>query len=369
MTRRKKNESSTALVHRPRSSSTELGLPRELRPEEHPVAVYLASLSRDSRPAMLSGLKVIAGMVNARADVWTLPWHELRFKHTQALRAVLVERFAPRTVNRMLSSMRGVLKASWKLEQISTDDYMRAIDLKHEKTQGLPPSGRFVEQFEVAKLLRAAASSAEPMNHRNQALLIVMYAGGIRRQEVSGLNVADYSDADGALTVRRGKRGKFRVTYLPEGYRSWLAPWLAFQRDRGCEPLFVRFDRDKGATMARLGRVGVDRALQTIAKLAGVDDVTPHDLRRSFATDLLDNGADLLMVQQLMGHSDVKTTSIYDRRGEVGKRKAIEKLPVVLSYEAFKEAAEHGDRRSSMTRDRDQRAVDRLAEYKHKEQP
>lgn len=329
----RKRKPATALARRPRTTGTDLDRPRELRPEENPVAVYLASLARDSRPAMLSGLKVLADMVSKGALVFELPWHELRFKHTQALRAVLVERYAPRTVNRMISSLRGVLKASWKLEQISTDHYMRAIDLRHVSTRGLPPSGRVVEQLEVGKLLRAAAACPEPMCYRNQALLIVLYAGGVRRQEASALDVGDYSEADGALTVRKGKRGKYRVTYLPEGYRSWLAPWLAFQRGRACEPMFTQWDRDAGPTMDRLGRAGVDTVLQDIAKLADVDQVTPHDLRRSFATDLLDAGADLLMVQQLMGHSDVKTTSIYDRRGEAGKRKAIEKLPVVLRYE------------------------------------
>lgn len=321
-----------ALVRQPRSGSTDLDAPRAPRPEEHPVAVYLASLSRDSRPAMLSGLKVIAGMVSRDADVWDLPWHDLRFKHGQALRAVLVEQYAPRTVNRMISSIRGVLKAAWKLEQMSTDDYMRAIDLKHVRTTGLPPSGRVVERNEIRSLLRAADSLPPPMSFRNQAMLVVMYAGGIRRQEASSLDVVDYSEADGALTVRRGKRAKFRTTYIPAGYRPWLAPWLAFQRRRHCEPMFVQWDRDSGPTMKRLGRVGVDRVLQAIADVAGIEHVTPHDLRRSFATDLLDNGADLLMVQQLMGHSDVKTTSIYDRRGEAGKRKAIEHLPVVMRY-------------------------------------
>lgn len=331
-----KKRKTTALVRRPHDAGTELARPRELRPEENPVAVYLASLASDSRPAMLSGLKVIATMVNRDAQVFELPWHELRFKHTQALRAVLVERYAARTVNRMISALRGVLKAAWKLEQLSTDHYMRAIDLKHVSTKGLPPSGRVVEQLEVGKLLRAAAASPEPMCHRNQALLIVLYACGVRRQEASSLNTEDYNEKDGALTVRRGKRSKYRVTYLPEGYRSWIAPWLAFQRGRSCEPMFTQWDRDAGPTAKRLGRAGVDKVLQDVAKLASVDDVTPHDLRRSFATDLLDNGADLLMVQQLMGHADVKTTSIYDRRGEAGKRKAIEKLPVVLRYEDLK---------------------------------
>lgn len=328
----KKRPPPTALVHQPRSTA-ELDVPSDLRPEEHPAAVYLASLAPDSRPAMLSGLQVIASLVDHGADVWSLPWHDLRFKHTQAIRVVLVEQYAPRTVNRMLSSLRGVLKTAWKLEQLATDDYMRAVDLKHVKTNGLPPSGRVVEQDEVVRLLRAAASMPAPIGLRNQALVVVLYAGGIRRQEASGLDVSDYAEVDGGLTVKRGKRAKFRTTYIPAGYRGWIAPWLAFQHDRRCVPMFVQWDRDAGPSMRRLGRVGVDVVLRSIAELAGVDHVTPHDLRRSFATDLLNNGADLLMVQQLMGHSDPKTTGIYDRRGEVGKRKAIERLPVVLRYE------------------------------------
>jgi site-specific recombinase XerD len=335
MSKRKKNESAppTALVHTPRVvESTELDVPRQLRAEDNPVAVYLASLARDSRPAMLSGLKVIADMIRKGAGAFELPWHELRFKHTQAIRAALLERYEPRTVNRMISSIRGVLKAAWKMEQMSTDDYMRAIDLRHVSTLGLPPAGRVIEGVEAGTLLRAAASCKPPMNLRNQALLIVMYAGGIRRQEVSLLDTDSYSDTDGSLTVRKGKRGKYRVTYLPEGYREWVRPWITFQRERKCEPMFVRWHRDLGPTMDRLNRKGVDKVLQSIAKQAKVKDVTPHDLRRSFATDLLDNGADLLMVQQLMGHSDVKTTAIYDRRGEAGKKKAIERMPVVLRY-------------------------------------
>lgn len=309
--------------------AADLGVPRELLPDEHPVAVYLASLASDSRPAILSGLRVMAELVDSKADVWDLPWHELRFKHTQALRSVLVEQYAPRSVNRMLSGLRGVLKTAWKLEQMSTDDYMRAVDLKHVSTKNLLPAGRVVERGEVAKLLRSAETDEEPMNLRNQAMLVVLYAGGIRRQELSGLDVDDYNAADGALTVRRGKRGKHRTTYIPAGYRPWLAPWLKFQRARKCVPMFVRWDRDEGPSMERLSGNGVDRALKAIVDRAGVEYLTPHDLRRSFATDLLDNGADLLMVQQLMGHSDVRTTSIYDRRGEAGKRKAIEMLPVV----------------------------------------
>jgi len=324
--KRRRDGAGGDLVHQPRGG--ELAPP--VRAQEHPVAVYLARLAVDSRPAMKSSLKKLAALVDHRASMYTLPWHELRFSHTQALRARLVEDYSPRSVNRMLSALRGVLKTAWKLGVMSTDDYTRAIDVDYVSTSGLEPAGRVVVADEVRKLLRTAAAQPAPLCHRDIALLVVLYAAGLRRQEASALDVARYSPTDGNLVVARGKRGKSRQTYVPAGYRALLEPWLAFQRARGCEPMFVRWDRDRGPTMDRLGRAGVDHVLgELAAKLSG--KVTPHDLRRSFATDLLENGADLLMVQQLMGHADVKTTAIYDRRGERGKRVAIEKMPIVIT--------------------------------------
>lgn len=204
------------------------------------------------------------------------------------------------------------------------------------KTADLAPAGRSVSIDEVRTLLRAAAKQEAPRSWRDQALFIAMFAGGLRRQEASMLDTAQYDPATGSIKVQRGKRGKFRETYLAEGYRPWLEPWFRFQKDRGCEPLFVRWDRDEGPTMTRLGRAGVDHVLGELVELSGVADLTPHDLRRTFATDLLENGADILMVQKLMGHADVKTTAIYDRRGEKGKRAAVEKLPIALRYEDAK---------------------------------
>lgn len=327
----KKNRS-TALVPTARPITTELDVPRDFEPENNPAAVYLASLADDSKPAMKSSLAIIARMVSKDAGLYTLPWHEIRFKHTGAILALLKEQYGPRTINRMMSAVRGVLKAAWKLEQMKTDDYMRAIDFKSVSLEGLPPAGRWVSTEEVSEIFRAAASMPKPMAYRNQALLVVLYAGGLRRQEASAANTADYTDKDGALSVI-GKRKKHRITYIHEEYRPWLSPWLDLHRPRKLEPLFVRFDKHTHLpTDIRLAREGVDSVLADITELAGVESVTPHDLRRSFATELLENGADLLMVQQLMGHADVKTTSIYDRRGEKGKRRAIEKMPVVLRY-------------------------------------
>ncbi len=316
------------LVHQARDAEI-----ADARPaSEHPGAVYLAQLtSVDSRPAMKAALETIARLVNQQATFETLPWDRIRFQQTQAVRAELVANFGPRTVNRMLSALRGVLKAAWRLRQIDTDDYRRAIDFKGLKTTDLPPSGRVVAIHEVRAVLIAAAKQDSPKSWRDQALLVTMFAGGLRRQEASALDTEHFDAATGGLTVFRGKGGKFRTTYLAEGYRAWVTPWVEFQRSRGCVPMFVSWNR--GPTTRRLSRAGVDHVLGEIVMLAGIADLTPHDLRRTFATDLLENGADILMVQKLMGHADVKTTAIYDRRGEKSKQAAVEKLPIALRYE------------------------------------
>lgn len=327
----KKKQGTGALVHQPRAAADLAPVGTNLA--EHPVAVYLAQLGADSRPAMRSGLAKIAELIDHRATLWSLPWHQLRIQHTKALRAALIEHYRERTVNRMLSALRGVLKVAWQLEQISTEAYQRALDFDGVSTTDLAPAGRSVTMDEVRVLLRTAASQDPPWGWRDQALFITMFAGGLRRQEVSALDTAQYAPEIGRLTVLRGKRGKFRETYLAEGYRPWLLPWFEFQKSRGCEAMFVRWDHSKGPSMKRLGRSGVDHVLGALVTLAGVLDLTPHDLRRTFATDLLDSGADILTVQKLMGHADVKTTAIYDKRGEKGKREAVEKLPIALRYE------------------------------------
>lgn len=318
-----------ALVHQP-YEATGLAVPIEINLAEHPVAVYLAQLGEDSRPAMRSGLTKIAERIDRRATLWSLSWHQLRIQHTLALRASLVLSYSERTVNRMLSAVRGVLKASWQLGQISTEDSQRALDFKSMKTGDLPPAGRAVSIEEVCTLLRTATSQDPPWGWRDQALFIAMFAGGLRRQEVSALDTDQYDPATGAIQVKASGASPHD---LPRGELPALAPAVVrVSEDRKYGPLFVRWDRDKGPTMKRLGRAGVDYVLGELVELAGVPPLTRHDLRRTSATDLLENGTDILMVQKLMGHADVKTTTIYDRRGERGKRAAVEKLPIALRY-------------------------------------
>lgn len=330
-------ESSTAIVPSTGRGELATAAPFELRANPY-AEMYLSGLpSKDSRPAQRSALAAIARMMTGLdasvCDIHNFPWTAITIVHLRTLKAIIGETYQPRSLNRMLAAVKGVLRVCWEAKAMDTDQYMRAISIRGMSTKDLEPAGRAISKHEVQQLFRAAAK-AGARGLQYQALLVVLYVGGLRRQEASALDVVNVDPMTGQITVRRGKRKKFRETYVAAGYRPWIAPWLALQRERGGGPMFVRWDRKTDSpSTRRLSRVGVDDVLREITTLAGVADVTPHDLRRSMATDLLEAGADLLMVQQLLGHADVKTTSIYDRRGEAGKKSAAEKLPVVLRYE------------------------------------
>lgn len=318
----------TGLVHQPRAAGGELARPSE---DAQPVAIYLASLAPSGRPSMLSGLNAVARMVQPGTTAHTLPWRKLRYEHLQALRVRLVEGYGPRSVNRMLAAVRGVLKCAWNLRQMSTDDYHRAVQVKSMRTRELPPSGRALELGEARAVIVACRKAPEPMCWRDQALVTVLYAGGLRRNEASSLDLADYNPKTGAIKVK-GKGGKTRIAYIPADYLDLVEPWRKHctERNPPAPAMFTSFSRGR-PTARRLGKKGISHALVKIRERAGVGRFTPHDLRRSFGTHLLDAGADILMVQDLMGHADLSTTKIYDRRGEVGKQRAIKQFPNVLT--------------------------------------
>jgi integrase len=158
----------------------------------------------------------------------------------------------------------------------------------------------------------------------------VAYGAGLRRSEAVALDLEDFDPETGALSVRHGKGNRARTSYLTNGALSALKAWLVV---RGLEPgaLFVAMTRGGRATGRRLTDAAVAKAFAACARRAAVATFSPHDLRRSFVSDLLDAGADVATVARLAGHANVQTTTVYDRRPEAAKRKAAELLHVPYS--------------------------------------
>ncbi len=299
--------------------------------ETHPVALYLARLAPGSRPVMLSALKTAVGLLShgQLEDVRAFPWATLRYPHLMALRALLRERYAPATANRLLCAVRGVLKEAWRLGQLSTDDYQRARDVGGVGGSRLP-AGRDVAMAERQRLLQVCIDDKYPARGARDAAMIAILSGtGVRRAEVVGLDVADVELDTGAVRVL-GKGDKERRTYLVDGAVRALEWWLSL---RGTEPgpMLTRVLRGGHIRMRRLQARAVAVVIERRIREAGLRDATAHDFRRTLTGDLLDAGADLATVQAILGHASPTTTARYDRRGERTRKKALELVKVPFS--------------------------------------
>jgi len=288
----------------------------------NPATIYLASLAPTGRRSLKGRLQSIADMFNCPFE--SMPWHELRYEHLAAIRTQLQEGpLAPSTINMTLYALRGVAKSAFNLKLMSADDYARLCNVKPVRGERVPP-GRALNIGEISALLDTCAGT--PIGIRDAVIISVMYACGLRRDEIVSLDLEDYNTETGELKVK-GKGNKERLLYVDNGAFDALNDWL-----------FVRGDHD-GALFNPIWKSGkiqdrrmTDQAIYNLllnhAKQAGIARFSPHDLRRSFISELLDLGADVVTVQQLAGHASVQTTARYDRRGERAKKKAIGLLHV-----------------------------------------
>jgi integrase/recombinase XerD len=292
--------------------------------DRHPVAVYLARLAPGSRRTQAQALGVIAEMVRPGTTIETFPWWQLRYTHVQGIRSLLAERYAPATSNKTLAALRGVLKQAFLLGLMPAEEFERARHVESVRGFRLP-RGRALAAGELRALF-GACDTTTPSGARNAALLGVLYGAGLRRTEASSLLLEHYDTATGTLRVM-GKGNKQREVPLPPGSRRALDAWLVH---RGDEPgaLLCPVQKNGHVMMRAMAGESILEALQRLTHETGGERFSPHDLRRSCVSDLLDAGADLSVVQQIVGHASPTTTARYDRRGAHARRRAVDLLHV-----------------------------------------
>ena len=292
--------------------------------EQQPIAqnagaVYIASLpAKSGQRTQAQALRVIASMFNA--DLMTLNWNAIRYQHTATIRAELAKRYSPASANKMMSALRQALKQAWLLGGMSAEDYRRAIELKPITGETIP-AGRELSQGEILALFDACKRDTTPAGTRDAAIIAVMYAAGLRRQEIVDLSLGSF-DRDSGQIVLTGKRNKQRTAYLTNGALDAVLDWLQLRGDQN-EALFVAINKGgRLDTSIQLSSQAIYNMLQKRALEAEVKAFSPHDLRRTFVSDLLDKGADITTVSKMAGHANVQTTARYDRRPEEAKKKA-----------------------------------------------
>jgi site-specific recombinase XerD len=323
--------------------------------DQNAATVYLASLPAETgRRTQAQALRVIAQVLGI--DFERVHWGALRYQHTAAIRAEIAQRYSPATANKILSALRQTLKQAWLLGQMTAEEYRRAIELEPVTGETLP-AGRELTTGEILALVTTCQNDKNRnAGTRDAAIIALLYAAGLRRDEVVKLDVDNYDLETGKLLIT-GKRNKQRTAYIMSGAANALHDWLTI---RGTQPgpLFVEVNKGgkvlverqsmvvkpfrkirglevpnkkAGQTIYRGGGLTSQAIYNMVAKRAqdaGIKNFSPHDVRRTFISHLLDAGADIATVSKMAGHANIQTTARYDRRPEEAKRKAAEFLDV-----------------------------------------
>jgi integrase/recombinase XerD len=235
------------------------------------------------------------------------------------VRRLMSSGLSPRSVARAVACVRGFYRF---VAMERRQDASPADDLRPPRAWAALP--KFLSLDEVDQLL-AQPDTATPRGLRDKALIEVLYATGLRVSELIALRAGDLNLDEGYLTCI-GKGDKQRMVPLGHEAADWVRRYIRDGRPalvaRKSSPwLFVN------ARGGALSRVGFWKILKTYGTRAGISrDISPHVLRHSFATHLLERGADLRMIQMMLGHADLSTTQIYTHVLEARLRASYDKF-------------------------------------------
>ncbi len=225
------------------------------------------------------------------------------------------EGLAPSSVSRAVSAARGFFRF------LMLDGHIKHHPAEDVHTpQRLSYLPRFLSEEEIETLLSAPDVSTDE-GIRDRALLELTYATGLRVSELVGLQTADF-DINAGLVSCHGKGNKQRRIPVGKSAIHWVRQYLRVRKRLGSETKPQLFLHKGNALTRQIAWAIIKRC----AAQAGVPDISPHTLRHSFATHLLQHGADSRSVQALLGHSDISTTQIYTHITDLHMRKAYDRF-------------------------------------------
>ena len=295
---------------------------------ENPALMYLATLgSKDSYRCMKSKLNKFARFFGYQGLV-DCDWKSMQPNHITIFLTAQSWGSA-RTYNCYLSAIKSVALNAWRNKQIDLDQFQRIKSLKQRRIFRAP-SGRAISPEESSSLIRSLNKNSL-RTIRNRAIFFLMLGCGLRRAEVCDLKLKQVSIKNKSAKIIC-KGNKERTIYFPTAVLEVLKNWLD-ARSLNKEEI------DAGFVFGRIDnrqRLHLDIPLdpssitRIVEKLVSETDnlegrLTPHDLRRTFATRLISKNVDIVEVQKLMGHASVATTGNYVRKDEENLRKAAEK--------------------------------------------
>ncbi len=259
--------------------------------------------------AYSSDLEQFLGFVQTHPDLGPLALSRVERTHARAFLSEMQQSEYKRTsLARKLASMRAFCKWARKQNLMAVDPTLGITSIKQESR--LP---KFLRESEIESLLNAPDTES-PDGLRDKALLEMLYASGMRAGEAQALNMEDLDLEQEEIHVRHGKGNKERIALLGVEAVEALTDYI-----RRGRPVLARYDlsfNDPAVYLNKYGKRLSDRGIRRIFDKYFMDasvrlKVTPHTLRHTFATHLLNNGADLRSVQELLGHANLLTTQVY----------------------------------------------------------
>ena len=241
---------------------------------------------------------------------------------------LLNEPAKPKTINRRLASLAAF--ADWARQAAYLKEANPVVGVT--KVSQAPLAPRWLDHKQQAALLRTVEKEVQiavqryprlQVTHlRDAGIVYLLLNTGLRVKEVVGLHLNDVllSERKGTIIVRQGKGGKRRQIPLNAQARKALQDYLEVRPQVSVDSFFL------GQSNCGVQEKTVQRAIKRFAEAAGMDDISAHMLRHTFAKSLIDKGVTLEKVAALLGHSDLSTTQIYTTPGEKDLEEAVEKL-------------------------------------------
>ena len=254
------------------------------------------------------------------------PWEKMNYDAVLAFRVRQMEKgLSPSTVNLQICTLRMVAKQAWLKGMMSIETYSAIREVKSVRGSRLS-KGRALSTRETGKLIASSELKGNAIGVRDAAIIALAVACGMRRTEIASLRISNINCQNKIITIL-GKGNKERRVAPSDDAWERLADWLAIRGTEGCDNVFVAVKKgDNIQPFWPISASAIYQLLRARAIESRISAFTPHDLRRTFATRLLDAGADINTVRQAMGHSSVITTQRYDQRGERTVEEATRKV-------------------------------------------
>lgn len=292
--------------------------------QNNPAEVFASSLN--SQNSTKTTLRVINYLCNEfnQTDYKSFEWSTLDYAKLLNFRRQLVgKNLKTATINSYISTLKSVCRESWRLDVITTEAYMRIKDIRRIKGNS-KTAGRALEVIELQTAINYTRNDNKCIKSiRDSAIIAIGYGAGLRPFELAKITMNELNKNQ---LIVYGKGRNIRTVYLPLFAMKKLNKWLSI-RGKHEGALFSALARGGTLLNRQISTRTVGDIIQARCIDAGLCRFTPHDLRRSFATNLLNAGIDVFLVQKLMRHADINTTRIYDMRGDKAIKEAVELLP------------------------------------------